>query len=70
MNDLQRRMTRKDYFRFRATWATLSETGACDCIGGAEYERVCGEWERAGCPEGIEAFIRERANVGPFELAR
>lgn len=41
----------------------LAEQGACDAPGGAEYKRVELEWQQAGRPSDIEAFIRSRANA-------
>lgn len=49
---------------FDLAYDRLSDAGACDAPGGAEWDRVRNEWIAAGQPE-IEPFIRERANVGP-----
>lgn len=53
--------------KFDDVWKALSEEGACDAIGGAEYERVRAAWNRAGGD--IESFIRREANVVPDDAA-
>lgn len=58
MTDSQRNL-------FASTWYALSAVGACDAIGGMEYQRVLREWEQAGFPVDLEEFIRRRANIGP-----
>jgi hypothetical protein len=55
---------------FWAAYEQLSASGWCDGAGGAEYDRVREEWEKAGRPEDVDAFIRRRANVGPFDVKR
>lgn len=50
---------------FDAQWKRLAELGACDELGGLEYERVRAEFFAAGSPSPIEPFIRRRANAGP-----
>ncbi len=52
-------------FDFIDTWTKLAEIGACDAPGGAEYTRVFREWKALGRPIEVEAFIRNRAYVGP-----
>jgi hypothetical protein len=51
--------------RFQETWERLAEQGKCDGFGGMEYRRVRKEWAAAGKPADVEAFIIERANIGP-----
>jgi hypothetical protein len=48
---------------FWRTYERLSQEGACDSPGGAEYERVREEWLAAEQPADVEAFIRSRANA-------
>lgn len=51
---------------FWMTYWRLAREGACDAPGSMEFHRVYGEWAEAGLPIGdMEAFIRERANIGP-----
>ena len=52
---------------FDRAYQELSEQGACDTPGGMEYARVMQEWLESGKPE-VYAFIRARANVGPYEI--
>lgn len=54
---------------FEAAYERLAQVGACDTPGGVEYQRVRAEWRRAGRPEDVETFIRERANVGATMLS-
>lgn len=44
-------------------YALLAEKGLCDAPWGAEHFRVAREYDKAGRPADIEAFIRARANV-------
>lgn len=50
---------------FLETYQILSLEGWCDGAGGCEYRRVRAEWEAAGRPRQIAAFIRWRANTRP-----
>jgi hypothetical protein len=52
---------------FDREYHRLSELGACDAVFGCEHGRVKREWNAAGQPKDIEAFIRWRANIGPYE---
>jgi hypothetical protein len=51
---------------FRSFWMAyerLEEQGKCDSPGGNEYDRVILEWLMSGCPEDMESFITEHANL-------
>lgn len=50
--------------KFDDIWNALSEQGACDAIGGCEYERIRQEWADHEA-EIIASFIRIQANAGP-----
>jgi len=50
---------------FDREYHRLSELGACDAVFGGEHARVKREWNVADQPKDIEAFIRQRANIGP-----
>ncbi len=50
---------------FRRAWNRLADFGTCDGWGGMECLRVWDEWLEAGLPPDVEAFIAERANIGP-----
>ncbi len=55
---------------FETAYEELSQVGACDSPGGAEYRRVKHEWVEAGRPADVQRFIRVRANwVPPFTQA-
>lgn len=54
---------------FQRAYQDLSGAGVCDAPGGVEYHRIWAEWHAADRPYPIEAFIRERANVGPWLVA-
>jgi len=45
------------------TYGRLNEKGLCDAPGGTEHFRIAREWDRAGRPDDIEAFVIERANA-------
>jgi hypothetical protein len=63
-------MTRPSFTAFDRIWRRLAEAGACDSHGDAEYRRVRSEWQTAGRPTRIEAFVRRQANVGPLPVGR
>lgn len=42
---------------FYKVFKTLSRRGRCDGVGGREYKRVRLQWEEAGKPTDIKAFI-------------
>ena len=46
-----------------SAYTKLSALGKCDAPGGSEHFRVAREWDKAGRPVDVEAFIIERANV-------
>lgn len=48
---------------FLENWERLSAEGACDSVGGAEFNRVFLEYLKAGKPMLVAEFIRERANL-------
>lgn len=52
---------------FDRTWIRLADQAHCDSYGATEYRRVRQEWEAAGRPQAMAAFIRKRANIGPFD---
>ena len=51
---------------FETAYEDLSQVGACDSPGGAEYRRVKQEWIKAGKPADVKSFIRSRANWVPM----
>jgi hypothetical protein len=56
----------KTEHEFQAAYERLSEDGHCDSYGGMESERVYREWVECGKPADLDAFICDRANVGPL----
>ncbi len=58
-------MPKRDDARFHAAYRRLALEGRCDGVGGMECRRVFREWRNAGMPPDIDAFIIDRANVGP-----
>lgn len=59
----KRYISNDDIDAFAGAWFRMSGLGACDDIGGAEFQRVRQEWEDAGMPRPIDQYIYRRANI-------
>lgn len=47
---------------FDVVWEHMEIRGLCDGWGGMQYRRIWDEFDKAGYPANIAAFIGERAN--------
>jgi len=50
---------------FDVVWETLAESGGCDAIGGAEYQRLRKEWQVSGKRLACLRWIMLNANEMP-----
>lgn len=55
--------------RFVNLWIDLAARGLCDNFGSVQFHRVWREYLWAGCPSGVQRFIRTHANEGPTAQA-
>lgn len=53
---------------FWKAYSWLADEGSVDSSGGAESIRVLKEWNEAGRPKAVFAFILRRANAMPESL--